>query len=274
MTEKNNEALLKEAAGCWQELLKIIARLRGEGGCPWDREQTHASLKRNLVEECYETIDAIDRGNDEDFIGELGDVLLQVVFHAQIAAEEGRFTIVDVLDSVSHKMIYRHPHVFGQRDDIKTSADVLSAWEKLKIKEQDKKKANTSLMDVPAVLPALLRAQKVQEKASRVGFDWTGASQVWPKVREELSELEMSCSSESRERQMEEWGDLMFALVNLARFLGFAAEDAGRLATEKFIRRFRYVEERVTSSGLKWEEFSLRELDAYWNEAKAQEKKK
>ncbi|MCL1906253.1 MAG: nucleoside triphosphate pyrophosphohydrolase [Clostridiales bacterium] len=252
----------REAAG-WLELTEIMGRLRGENGCPWDKEQTHESLKRYLLEESYEVLDAIDSADDGALCEELGDVLLQVVFHARIAAEEGRFTIEDVLASVNAKMKRRHPHVFGETS-LDTAAAVLTQWEAIKAGE----KANGGkqhIMKLNDNLPALLLAQKVQDKAARVGFDWPDIYGPWQKVYEELGELKQATS---REEQRGELGDAMFALVNLARFMELDAEDSLRHTVQKFVARFDHIESRLAAAGRSWEDYTLKELDALWDEAK------
>jgi tetrapyrrole methylase family protein/MazG family protein len=252
----------------FEKLVGIMATLRSPGGCPWDREQTHKSLKPYLLEEAYEVLEALD---EEDFSGlqeELGDLLLQVIFHAQIAAEEGRFTIDDVIDSINTKLTRRHPHVFGSAD-IKTSDEQRIHWEKLKKVER-----KTSVLDgVPRNLPALLRAMRIQQKASTVGFDWNEAEDAWKKVEEEMAELQIA-QDESREKVEEDFGDLLFALVNYARFLQVNPEDTLRSAVEKFIDRFKKVEKAIESGGKRMEEASLDEMDAVWNTIKNQKKKR
>lgn len=249
-------------------LLRVVRELRGESGCPWDKEQTHDSLKKYLIEESYEAIDAIERRDDRDLYGELGDVLLQVAMHSRIAEEENRFDFAKVAKTVADKMIYRHPHVFGNRQDIDSSDDVLKIWEILKSKENlenDDHSKKRSVVEVPRVLPALMRAEKIQAKASRVGFDWDNVAGAWEKVREELVEVQDAADAEERTA---EFGDVLFALVNVARFWKIDPEAALHLTNEKFIRRFRFVEEKVKTSGKSWGDFSLEELDAFWDQAK------
>ena len=253
----------QEAAG-WLELVGIMRRLRGENGCPWDKEQNHESLKRYLLEESYEVLDAIDAADDASLADELGDVLLQVVFHAQIAAEQGRFTIDDVLAAVNGKMKRRHPHVFGE-GSAENSAAVLTQWEAIKAEEKTAGGATRHIMKLNENLPALLLAQKVQDKAARVGFDWPDISGPWQKVYEELGELKQA---QDREEQRDELGDAMFALVNLARFLGLDAEDSLRHTVKKFVARFNHIESSLAQSGKAWKDTTLAELDALWDEAK------
>ena len=251
----------------WQELVEIMSRLRGENGCPWDKEQNHDSLKRYLVEETYEVVDAIDRRNDADFCDELGDLLLQVVFHAQIAAEEGRFTIDDVVSGISNKMIRRHPHIFGEAK-AEDSAQVLSMWEAIKAQERSTeggKSEKRGLMKINQNMPSLMMAQKVQDKAARVGFDWPDISGPEAKLQEEIQELQ---AAKTQEERLDELGDVLFATVNLARFLDIDAEEALRHTVKKFVNRFTYIEQNMEAVGLQWGEASLVELDRLWDEAK------
>jgi tetrapyrrole methylase family protein/MazG family protein len=253
----------QEALG-WLELTEIMRRLRGKNGCPWDKEQTHESLKRYLLEESYEVLDAIESADDAALCDELGDVLLQVVFHAQIAAEEGRFTITDVLAAVNNKMKRRHPHVFG-KSSAATATAVLMQWEAIKAEEKTAAGAQRQIMELNYNLPALLLAQKVQDKAARVGLDWPDICGPWHKVYEELGELKQA---ESREEQSDELGDAMFAMVNLARFLDLDAENSLRHTVKKFIARFNHIESSLAAKGKAWEDSSLAELDALWEKAK------
>jgi len=249
----------------WLNLLRLIERLRGEGGCPWDREQTHESLKRNLLEESYEVLDAIDERRDDKLCDELGDVLLQVVFHAQIAKEEGRFDINDVLEAVTSKMIRRHPHVFAG-GPARDSRQVLNQWELIKAGEGE---GPQPLMKVNDNLPALLLAQKVQDKAARVGFDWPDIEGPLQKLEEELYELKNAPDEETRR---EELGDLLFSVVNAARFLHIDAEDALRASAKKFIRRFGYIERELVGRGGRLGEAGMEVLSQLWKEAKEKEK--
>lgn len=243
-----------------QELLEVMERLLGPGGCPWDREQTHQTLTRYLIEESYEVIEAIQEENIDKLQEELGDVLLQVVFHAALAEKAGTFDFSDVAHTIAHKMISRHPHVFADMD-LKTSDDVMAHWEGFK-KAEGKK----HLLDgIPAMLPALMRAEKLQEKAARVGFDWPVIDGVLDKVREEIDELAEATGDEVEE----ELGDLLFALVNLARFKAVDPEKALQAANDKFYRRFRYIEDKINDTGRQLEQSSLQEMDRYWDEAKS-----
>ncbi len=249
----------------WQKLIDIMSTLRSENGCPWDKEQDHDSLKRYLLEESYEVLDAIDRRDDAALCDELGDVLLQVVFHAQLAAEEGRFTIDDVVDAINDKMIRRHPHIFSDAN-AGSAAEVLTMWEQIKKGEQKKKgEEKPSIMKVNDNLPALMLAQKVQDKASGIGFDWPDIEGPKAKLAEELAELE---AAETQEEKRDEFGDVLFALVNIGRFLDLNAEDALRHADKKFIRRFQYVEEAAAAAGKKLPDMTLAEMDSLWDKAK------
>ena len=252
------------------ELVEIMARLRGENGCPWDREQTSESIKPYLVEETYEVLEAIDEGDPAKLREELGDLMLQIVFHAQMAEEAGGFTIAEVLTAINDKLVRRHPHVFG---DLKaeTSQEVLFNWEQIKKAERQKAQGQASLLDgVPRELPALLRAHRLQEKASRVGFDWAEAREVLQKVEEELVELRSAMDGEAPDRVEAELGDLLFSLVNLSRFLAVNPEEALRKTIARFIDRFRYIEEELSRRGRSLRQAGLQEMDALWAEAKAQ----
>ncbi len=250
----------------FEDLVKIMEILRSPEGCPWDREQTHSSLLPYLIEETYEVVDAVERGSDEELKEELGDLLLQVVFHSQIAKEEGKFSIEDVVDSISRKLINRHPHVFGEREDIKTAQDVLNEWDKLKEKEGKRRK---SLLDgIPKSMPAFERAYKLQKRAEKVGFDWKNFKGIKEKLLEELEEIERELETGDRKKLEEEVGDLLFMAVNLTRFLGFHPEKALRKANEKFERRFRFMEEKAKEEGRDISKMNLEELENLWQEAK------
>lgn len=248
----------------------IMRRLRAPGGCPWDAEQTHDSLKRYLLEECYEVIEAIDTGDDALLKEELGDLLLQPLFHSAIAEERGSFTIDDVLDTLADKLIRRHPHVFGD-EEIRTSEEQVANWEKIK-KEEKGEERRSALAGVPPHLPALLKAQKITEKAARVGFDWEHVDQVFAKVLEELHELEETLSSRDQERMEAELGDLLFAIVNLGRFLSVNPEDALRKTIQRFSSRFAHVEDTLHSRGVQLKDATLDEMEALWQEAKEKER--
>ncbi len=246
-----------------------MEKLRSPEGCPWDRKQTHESLLPYLLEETYEVVDAVKKGDDEELKEELGDLLLQVVFHSQIAKERGAFDIKDVVDAIAKKLIHRHPHVFGGREDIKTAEDVSREWERLKEKEGKRKE---SILDgIPESMPALERAYKLQKRAAKVGFDWENFDGIKKKLIEELSEIEAELKRGDREKLEEEVGDLLFMAVNLARFLGIHPEIALRMANEKFERRFHHIEERAKEIGKNLEEMPLDEMEALWQEAKGKE---
>ncbi|MCX6966447.1 MAG: nucleoside triphosphate pyrophosphohydrolase [Verrucomicrobia bacterium] len=252
------------------ELRAIVARLRAPDGCPWDREQTHASLRGCLIEEAYETVEAIERADDAHLCEELGDLLLQVVMHSQMAAETGRFTFNDVASGLNAKLIRRHPHVFGEVKAADTGA-VLQRWEE--IKRAEKGNTHTSALDgVSGALPALLHAEKVTKKAARVGFDWESPVQVIGKIREELAETEEALEHGAHDKIEEELGDLLFAAVNLARKIKVEPEVALRRATGKFSKRFQALEVALKERGRKPEECTLAEMDAIWDEIKGKEK--
>lgn len=254
------------------ELVNIMSRLRGENGCPWDREQDHHTLTRYLVEETYEVLETIQQEDMYKFCEELGDLLLQIVFHAQIARERGYFDINDVVREVSRKMIRRHPHVFGDRQ-AHNSDEVRATWEEIKKEERGGDAGqNESVLDgVPLGLPALLRAYKIQARAARVGFDWPDYRGALAKVEEELAEFKEALESGARHRVEQETGDILFAVVNVARHLGIDPELALTATTGKFGRRFQYIEDNVNSKH-KWENMSLEEMDQLWEDAKKAEK--
>ncbi|MDD6174201.1 MAG: nucleoside triphosphate pyrophosphohydrolase [Firmicutes bacterium] len=256
-----------------EDLRQIMQILRAPGGCPWDAEQTHESIRKNMIEEAYEAADAIDSGDKAALQEELGDVLMQVVFHAQMEEEAGVFTLDDVADGVCKKLVYRHPHVFGnvQAD---TSAQVLKNWEALKLVEKSQKSETESMQSIPRILPALLRAEKVQKKAARVGFDWNDAAGTFEKIAEETEELRRASESGAQEQMEEELGDLLFSVVNTARFLHVDPEQALTGASDKFIRRFSVMEQTAAAENMKLSEASAEQLEAFWNRAKAEEAKK
>lgn len=249
----------------FNRLIEIMARLRGPNGCPWDKEQTSETLKSYLIEETYEVIDAIDNKDDGNLAEELGDVLLQVVFHAQIATEENRFTIEDVAKSIADKLVRRHPHVFGDAK-AHTPDDVIKNWEAIKSQEKESSETTASVLaGVPRHLPALLRAQQIQKKAARVGFDWEKSEEVMLKVEEELQELNNANTQSEKE---EELGDLLFSLVNLARFLKIDPEEALTKTIAKFQTRFTYIEHELAQKGQTPQDATLEEMDALWEKAK------
>jgi MazG family protein len=260
------------------DFVQIIRRLRTD--CPWDRQQTHESLRPMLIEEAYETVEAIDHavdtGDYTELKKELGDLLLHILFHSELAREEGHFTLREVIETEAKKLIYRHPHVFGDVQ-VENAEDVSRNWEQLKRREKGR---NSVLDGVPVSLPALQRAARIQERASKVGFDWTDSHSVWKKVREEIEEFEEELGasagtganiSKTDDRKHEEFGDLLFSLVNLARHEKLDPEQALRDATKKFDRRFRRVESEVEATGRPMESFTLGELDAMWDRVKLSE---
>ena len=249
------------------ELESIMSRLRAKDGCPWDREQDHVTLQRYLIEEAYELIDAIDDGDDEHLVDELGDVLLQVVFHCQIARETERFDLQDVARTISEKLLRRHPHVFG--DTTVDDADgVVRQWEEIKREESTGRKRTSHLDGVPRHLPALLQAEKIQKKAAKVGFDWPNIDGVIEKLDEELAELKAARAAGDAEAVAAEAGDLLFTIVNFSRFCKFNAEDALRGTVGRFRERFSFIEQELQRQGRTFEASSLAELDALWDEAK------
>ncbi|MBR5948023.1 MAG: nucleoside triphosphate pyrophosphohydrolase [Clostridia bacterium] len=251
----------------FEALMEVMHRLRAPGGCPWDAEQTHASLRSSLIEESYEVLDAIDRDDMTALEEELGDLLLQVVFHAVIEEERSEFTMRDVVTGIVNKLIYRHPHVFG---DVKvnSSDDVLYNWENLKKKEKHQETVADAMRAVPAAFPALMRSYKIQKKAAHVGFDWKSAKEALPKVTEEASEVLEAINSGDPEHTSEEVGDLLFACVNVARLLKVDPELALGAATDKFMRRFISMEQLILSEGLDFGNMTLEEMDRYWEMVK------
>lgn len=251
----------------FDDLMKIIRRLRGEGGCPWDREQTHESLKNCMIEEAYETIEAIDNKDYKNLCEELGDVLLQIALHTAIAEEEKEFTFEEIIQGECKKMIYRHPHVFGNIQ-VKDTETVLKNWDEIKSKEKNQKKISESILSVPKALPANIRAEKVQKKASKAGLDFEDYDKVLEKVYEELEELKNAKENGTLEEVNEEFGDLMFSVVNLSRFLQLNAENSLTNATNKFINRFVSVEHLAEQEGRHLRDMSICELDALWGRVK------
>ena len=254
----------------FSELLKLMAELRGENGCPWDREQTHQTLKAFLLEETHELLDAL-AGNDAAKIREeLGDLLHQIVFHCQIGAENGTFTASQVISNLADKIARRHPHVFGGAA-LPDSDAVIKQWAQIKAQEKTAAGPNSALGSLPKSMPALARAQTISERAARIGFDWPNIDPVWQKVEEELTELKTACASGDRHRTAEELGDVFFSLVNIARFLGLQAEEAASQTTNKFIERFNYVESQLRQAGKTPDQSTFDEMDRLWDEAKARE---
>ena len=243
-------------------LVDIIARLRAPDGCPWDRKQTHASLRENLLAECYEVLAALDEGDSGGLCGELGDLLMQIVFHARIATEAGEFEMCDVISGINAKLIHRHPHVFGS-EKVKDAEEVALSWEVLKQEERD---ADTSILDsVPMQMPALGYSMEIQRRVARVGFDWENIDGVIDKLTEEVTELKQA---ENQEQKAWEFGDLLFTLVNVARRLGVDSESALREANRRFRQRFSHMEEVCRQRGLKFGELSFEEQNALWEGAK------
>ena len=256
-----------------EKLVALVAQLRGENGCPWDREQTRETLKPMLIEEAFETLDALDSDDPADLKEELGDLLFQVVFHAQIAREKGEFDLGDVIDRSHEKMTRRHPHIFGTAD-LKTSDEVLKNWEDIKAAEKGtispaRSDSERSLLDgIPKKIPALYRAYQMTAKAARVGFDWRRLDDVLSKLEEEASELKEAVSLGNREHIAEEIGDLLFVAVNIARTLDVDPETALERSNRKFERRFRFIETSVKQQGRQLKDASLAEMDDLWNKAK------
>jgi XTP/dITP diphosphohydrolase len=244
----------------FERLVAIVSRLRKD--CPWDREQTHASIAPHLIEEAYEVVETIDKGDMHELGKELGDILLHVVFHANLAEETAGFTLAEVIWQENEKLIYRHPHVFGEAEAA-TSSEVKENWEQLKRKESGR----TSIIDgVPKAMPALQRAARIQDKAAKVGFDWDDPKDVLAKINEEMEEF---LAEHEEERKIDEFGDLLFAIVNYSRHIGIDAESALRKATDKFDGRFRKLEQEVEQSDKPWKAYTLQELDLLWERAKS-----
>jgi tetrapyrrole methylase family protein/MazG family protein len=252
------------------DLLRIIDILRGENGCPWDKEQDHDSIKRNLIEESYEVLEAIDEKNENMIVEELGDVLFQVIFHSQIGKEEGYFNVNDVIEGICNKMINRHPHIFG--DEIaETTEDVIDNWDKIKMKEQKMNSYTDTLKHVAKNLPALIRAEKVQKKAAKVGFDWDKVEDAFDKVSEELTEVKDVYKGSNRDKIVEEVGDLAFSVVNVSRFLDIDPENALNYTIDKFIKRFEFIELKAKEMNSDLGDMTLSEMDELWNESKSLE---
>ena len=248
-------------------LLDVMDKLRVE--CPWDRKQTNDSLRLNTIEETYELSDAIIRDDQREICKELGDVLLHIVFYSRIGEEKQQFDVADVCNKLCDKMIFRHPHVYGETV-AKSAEEVLDNWEQIKQREKDGNK--TVLSGVPAALPSLIKAYRVQDKARHVGFDWEDRQDVWAKVREELGELEAELQREDQKKSEQELGDFLFSVINAARLYKLNPDNALEMTTQKFIRRFNYIEQHSIKAGKPLTEMTLEEMDALWNEAKAQEK--
>ncbi|MCR4616035.1 MAG: nucleoside triphosphate pyrophosphohydrolase [Clostridiales bacterium] len=250
------------------DLVKIMKCLRAPGGCPWDAEQDHESIKKNLIEETYEVIEAINKDDKDLLCEELGDVLLQVVFHAEMESEKGTFDFDDVADGICKKLIERHPHVFGE---IKVSGvdDVLTNWDNIKRKSKGQKSSTSAMNAVPRELPALMRAAKIQQKAAKVGFDWREISGAFDKLGEETGELKAALDAGDKDLAFEELGDLLFSAVNVSRFMDCDAEEALTGATDKFISRFSAVEKLAGERGIDMKTVGIEELDKLWDEVKS-----
>ena len=251
------------------QLLQIMKALRSPEGCPWDKEQTHQSIKNDALEEVYEVVDAIDNNDAVALCEELGDMLLQVVFHSSIAEEENEFTFDEVVDGVSKKLVLRHPHVFGETS-VENSSEVLDLWDSIKKQEKSQKTATDTLRSVSCAMPSLVRAKKVQGKAAKVGFDWPDVWGAMDKLAEELTEVSDAVNGEGNIE--EELGDLLFACINVARMNGLSPDNALERTNQKFIRRFNHLEKRAEEKGVSLHDMTLSEMDSYWNEAKELER--
>lgn len=252
----------------FKKLTEIVDILMGENGCPWDKVQTRESLKPYLVEETYETLEALDGNNPEDIKEELGDLLYQILFHAKISENKNEFNIDDVIESISNKMVYRHPHVFKEKN-LETPDQVVTQWEEIKTKEKSKLGRKSVLDGVPAHLPSLQRSQKLQKKAAKQGFDWDKISSVLDKLDEEVAEFKNAVQSGKKKDMKEELGDIFFVLVNIAKFNKIDAEEALRATNNKFIKRFQHIEAEVSKRGKTLKETPLEELEQYWQDAKS-----
>lgn len=258
----------------FDRLVSVMTRLRGEGGCPWDRQQDHRSLKPFLIEEAYEVIDAIESGKTASLREELGDLLFQVLFHAEIAKEKGHFDIESVLEVTTEKMTHRHPHVFSEKKSGAEPMDskaVLSQWEEIKKKENRNRERQSALDGVPKSLPPLLRAHQLQARAARVGFDWEHSEPVFEKIEEELMELRVAIEKKESEGIENELGDLLFSIVNFARFMNINPEDAMRGTIKRFTKRFEKIESKAKERGKEIESLSLDEMNSLWDWAKSNE---
>lgn len=257
----------EEKMEAFGRLLDVLDTLREK--CPWDKKQTNESLRPNTIEETYELCDALLKDDQLNICKELGDVLLHICFYAKIGSEKGEFDMADVCNQLCDKLIYRHPHVYG--DSVaKTAGDVVQSWEQLKLKEKDGNK--TVLSGVPESLPSLIKAYRIQDKARNVGFDWEERSQVWSKVKEEINEFQAEVEKMDKEKAAGEFGDVLFSLINAARLYHINPDNALERTNQKFIRRFGYVEEKTIKQGRSLKDMSLEEMDLLWNEAKQQEK--
>lgn len=251
----------------FDDLKRIITILRAPGGCPWDREQTHESIKKNLIEETYETVEAINKNNPEMLREELGDILLQIALHCEMESEEGSFDIDDVVSDLVTKLVIRHPHVFGEVK-AENGEEALASWDNAKTESKKIKSQTSAMQSVPRELPALMRAQKVQHKAAKVGFDWDGADGAFEKLFEEIDELKKAMSDGDSSEIENEFGDILFSCVNISRFLKLDSEEALTSSTDKFIKRFEKVEKLAKEKGIDMKSASLETLDELWDIAK------
>jgi tetrapyrrole methylase family protein/MazG family protein len=253
----------------FSNLREVVRVLRSPSGCPWDRKQTHETLREYAVEEVYELLDAIDQQDDEGIIEELGDILLQVMLHSQIGEDDGYFTVDDVIRGITGKMIHRHPHVFGDRD-VSSVDEVLTNWEALK--KEEKGETRQSVLDgVSKGMPSLAKAYQLQKKAAKVGFDWEEVQEIWQKLDEELAEVKEAIEANNQQEVEKEFGDVLFVIANLTRYYKINPEIALNLSNQKFISRFSYIEEQLGNQGKAIEDATLEEMDAYWDQAKERE---
>jgi len=258
---------MDESAAAFEKLVSIVDALMGDNGCPWDKAQTRESLKPYLVEETYEVLEALDRNDPEEIKDELGDLLYQILFHAKMSSLAGEFGIADVIRGISEKMVRRHPHIFD-RGKLHTPEQVVTQWEEIKKQEKSGSARKSVLDGVPNHLPSLMRAQKLQKKAAKHGFDWDRIEDVLKKLDEEVEEFKSAVRAADQQELQNEIGDILFVLVNVARFKKIDAEEGLRATNRKFIRRFRHIERQAEKSGRALKEISLKELEDYWQEAK------
>ena len=249
------------------DLVAIIKVLRAPGGCPWDREQTHESIKKNFIEETYEVVEAINKQSADMLREELGDVLLQIVLHSEMESENGNFTFDDVVNNIVQKLVVRHPHVFGEVVANNT-AEALNSWDAVKLKTKGQKNQTESMLSVPRELPALMRAQKIQHKAAKIGFDWDNVGGAVDKLYEEIDELKTAMEQGKRLDIEDEFGDVLFSCVNIARFIDVDSEEALTASTDKFMSRFSLVEQMASEQGIDMKSSSIEELDRLWDKAK------
>ena len=258
----------RETEQKFTELLDVMARLRSATGCPWDKEQTHLSLKPCLLEETYELLDALDDSDTKKLKEELGDVLLQVIFHAQIASEDSRFTIKDVIELLTDKLVRRHPYVFAGEPLPENPTAALKQRAQIKANEKKDGEITSALGNVPKAMPALARAQSISRRAAHLGFEWLNIDQVWAKVEEEMRELKEAVASGNKTRTGEEFGDLLFTMVNIARFLDIESEEVLAQTVDRFTRRFHHIEARLRQASKEFAQSTIEEMDRYWEEAK------